>query len=150
MLYDPEHEAVVLIEQFRLPALIAGCSPWQIEAVAGLIDSVETPETVAIRETQEEAGLGLIGDLIPIQRYMPSNGGSDESVWLYCGRVDSTVAAGIYGLADEHEDIRVVVKSLAEIETLLDCGAIESGHTLIGLYWLLRHRGDVRRRWIVD
>jgi len=150
VLYDPEHEAVVLIEQFRLPALIAGCSPWQIEAVAGLIDSVETPETVAIRETQEEAGLGLIGDLIPIQRYMPSNGGSDESVWLYCGRVDSTVAAGIYGLADEHEDIRVVVKSLAEIETLLDCGAIESGHTLIGLYWLLRHRGDVRRRWIVD
>jgi ADP-ribose pyrophosphatase len=149
VLYDPEREAVVLIEQFRLPALLAGSSPWQIETVAGLIDSAETPETVAIRETREEAGLGLVGDLIPIQRYMPSNGGSDESVWLYCGRVDSTAAAGVHGLSDEHEDIRVVVKSLAEIETLLDRGAIESGHTLIGLYWLLRHRGDIRRMWMV-
>jgi ADP-ribose pyrophosphatase len=150
VLYDPERDAVVLIEQFRLPALLAGSSPWQIETVAGLIDSGEPPEAVATRETHEEAGLGLIGNLIPIRRYLPSSGGSDESVWLYCGRVDSTAAAGVHGLPDEHEDIRVLVKSLAEVEALLDSGAIESGHTLIGLYWLLRHRGDVRRMWMVD
>ena len=53
----------------------------------------------------------------------------------------------MHGLAEEHEDIRVVVKTLAEIETLLDQGAIESGHTLIGLYWLLRHRDHLQRLW---
>src|SRR5689334_10776489 len=38
LLYDPERDSVVLIEQFRLAALYGGRSPWQIEAVAGLAD----------------------------------------------------------------------------------------------------------------
>jgi ADP-ribose pyrophosphatase len=150
VLYDPDQESVVMVEQFRLPALLAGSSPWQLETAAGLIDSGETPVAVAIRETQEETGLVPIGAPILIQRYLPSNGGSDESVFLFCGRVDSTVAAGVHGLAEEHEDIRVAVKTLAEIEAMLDQGAIESGHTLIGLYWLLRHRDHLRRLWAVD
>jgi ADP-ribose pyrophosphatase len=147
VLYDPDRDSVVLIEQFRLPALLAGSSPWQLEAAAGLIDSGETPAAVAIRETREETGLALIGEPVPIQRYLPSSGGSDESVFLFCGRVDSSLAAGVHGLAEEHEDIRVVVKTIAEIEAVLDQGAIESGHTLICLYWLLRHRDHLRTVW---
>ena len=147
VLYDPDRESVVLVEQFRLPALLAGSSPWQLEAATGLIDSGETPAAVAVRETQEETGLALIGDPVPIQRYLPSSGGSDESVFLFCGRVDSTVAAGVHGLVEEHEDIRVVVKTLTEIEAILEQGAIESGHTLIALYWLLRHRDLLRQLW---
>jgi len=147
VLYDPDHERIVLVEQFRLPALLAGSSPWQLEAAAGLIDTDETPQEVAVRETHEETGLALIGEPILIQRYLSSSGNSDEGVVLFCGRVDSTSAAGVHGLPEEHEDIRVVVKTLAEIEALLDAGAIESGHTLIGLYWLLRHRDQLRRLW---
>jgi ADP-ribose pyrophosphatase len=147
VLYDPDRESVVLVEQFRLPALLAGGSPWQLEAAAGLVDSDETPGAVAIRETQEETGLVLLSDPVPIQRYLPSAGGSDESVSLYCARVDATAASGVHGLLEEHEDIRVAVKTIAEIESLLDRGAIESGHTLIGLYWLLRHRDHLRRAW---
>jgi ADP-ribose pyrophosphatase len=147
VLYDPDRESVVLVEQFRLPALLAGSTPWQLEAAAGLIGSGETPAAVAIRETQEETGLALIGDPVPIQRYLPSAGGSDESVFLFCGRVDSTAAGGVHGLAEEHEDIRVVVKTLAEIEALIDQGGIESGHTLIALYWLLRHRNRLHQLW---
>jgi ADP-ribose pyrophosphatase len=147
ILYDPNCNSVVLVEQFRLPALLAGSSPWQIEAAAGMIDTDETPEAVAIRETREETGLGLIGEPIVIQRYLPSAGGSDESVVLFCGRVDSALAAGVHGLPEEHEDIRVAVKTLAEIEAMLDAGAIENGHTLIALYWLLRHRDRLQQLW---
>jgi ADP-ribose pyrophosphatase len=147
VLYDPDRDSVVLVEQFRLPALLAGSSPWQIEAAAGMIDTDEAPEAVASRETQEETGLSLIGEPVMIQLYLPSAGGSEESVTLFCGRVDSTLAAGVHGLAEEHEDIRVVVKPVAEVEALLDAGAIENGHTLIGLYWLLRHRDRLRRLW---
>lgn len=147
VLYDPDRDMTVLVEQFRLPALLAGGSPWQLEAAAGLIDAGEAPDAVAIRETREETGLALIGEPIPIQRYLPSSGGSDESVFLFCGRVDSTAAAGVHGLVDEHEDIRVVVKPWAEIEAMLDAGVIESGHTLIALYWLSRHRERLRRLW---
>jgi ADP-ribose pyrophosphatase len=147
VLYDPDHDAVVLVEQFRLPALLAGSSPWQLEAAAGLIDTDETPEAVAIRETHEETGLTLIGEPIGIQRYLSSSGNSDESLALFCGRVDSSAAGGVHGLPEEHEDIRVVVKTFAEIEGLIDAGAIESGHTLIGLHWLLRHRDRLQRLW---
>jgi ADP-ribose pyrophosphatase len=147
VLYDPDLDRVVLVEQFRLPALLAGSSPWQLEAAAGLIDTDETPQAVAERETHEETGLALIGEPVLIQRYLPSSGGSDESVVLFCARVDSTAAAGIHGLPEEHEDIRVVVKTLAEIEALIEAGAIESGHTLIGLYWLFRHRDRLRQLW---
>ena len=147
VLYDPDHDRVVLIEQFRLPALVAGRSPWQLEAAAGLIDTDETPQAVAVRETHEETGLAAIGEPIPIQHYLSSAGNSDEGIFLFCGRVDSTAAAGVHGLPEEHEDIRVVVKTLAEVEVLLDTGAIESGHSLIGLYWLLRHRDRLRRLW---
>jgi ADP-ribose pyrophosphatase len=147
VLYDPDRDSVVLIEQFRLPALLAGSSPWQLEAAAGMIDRDEPPAAVALRETREETGLTLIGEPIMIQRYLPSAGGSDESVVLFCGRVDSTLAAGVHGLPEEHEDIRVVVKPLEEIEALLDAGAMENGHSLIALYWLLRHRDRLRRLW---
>jgi ADP-ribose pyrophosphatase len=147
VLYDPDRDRVVLVEQFRLPALLAGSSPWQLEAAAGMVDTAETPDAVAIRETREETGLALLGEPILIQRYLPSAGGSDESVVLFCGRVDSTMAAGVHGLAEEHENIRVVVKTITEVETMLDAGAIESGHTLIALNWLLRRRDRLRRLW---
>jgi ADP-ribose diphosphatase len=147
VLYDPDREAVVLIEQFRLPALLAASSPRQLEVVAGLVDADETPEAVAVRETREETGLALTGELIPIQRYLPSCGASDESVFLFCARIDSSAAGGVHGAPDEGEDIRTAVKTVAEVETLLDAGLIENGHTLIALYWLLRHRGELCRKW---
>jgi ADP-ribose pyrophosphatase len=148
MLYDPDRDSVVLVEQFRLPALYARLSPWQIEPVAGLVGKDESYEAVARRESQEEAGVQPIGELIPIQRYMPSPGDSDEAVMLFCGRVDSGNAAGIHGLPEEHEDIRVVVKTIAELEAMVEAGQIETGHTLIGCYWLLRHRDRLRRAWL--
>jgi ADP-ribose pyrophosphatase len=147
VLYDPDRDEVVLVEQLRLPALLAGASPWQIEVPAGVVEDGETTVAVAIREIHEETGLVPAGALIPIQRYLPSPGASDESVVLYCARVDSTAATGLHGLPEEGEDIRVVVKSFSEIEALLDAGMIENGHSLVALYWMLRHRERLRRLW---
>jgi ADP-ribose pyrophosphatase len=145
--YDPVRDSVVLVEQLRLPALLAAASPWQIEVPAGLVDPGEQPAAVAAREMREETGLALLGDPVPIQRYLPSPGGSDESVFLFCARVDASLAGGIHGRPDEGEDIRTIVKTMTEVEALLDAGAIENGHTLVALYWLLRHRDELRRRW---
>jgi ADP-ribose pyrophosphatase len=145
--YDPLRDCVVLVEQCRLPAMLANAAPWQVEIPAGLVNAGEQPEMVARREMREETGLALIGDPIPIQRYLPSPGASDESVYLFCARVDASLACGVHGVPEEGEDIRTIVKTVAEIETLLDAGAIENGHTLIGLYWLLRHRDRLRQEW---
>src|SRR5580704_15241399 len=77
VLYDPDRDAVVLIEQFRVAPILGGFSPWLLEVVAGLVDHAdESDESVARRETVEEANLEVIGELIPIQNYLPSPGES--------------------------------------------------------------------------
>jgi len=76
-----------------------------------------------------------------------SSDGLDEAVFLFCGRVDCRGAGGIHGVAAEQEDIRVIVKTVAEVEAMLDKGQIDSAHTLISLYWLLRHRDRLRKEW---
>jgi len=145
--YDPARDEVVLVEQFRLPAHLAGYRAWQIEVVAGIIDKEgESGADVVRREAQEEAGLDLL-DLVPMHRFLVSPGGTTEVLDLYCGRVDSSNAGGIFGLPDEHEDIRAVVKPWDEVLSLLRNGGIENGFTLLALYWLMAHREELRRRW---
>lgn len=140
LLYDPARERVVMIEQFRAPAIGKVANPWLLELVAGLIDKDESPEEVARREAQEEAGCS-VGALLPIARYLPSPGGSDEFVHLFLGIVDSEGLGGIHGLPGEHEDIRVHLVPLAEARALLDGGGINNAATLIALQWLLLNQG---------
>jgi ADP-ribose pyrophosphatase len=147
LLYDPARDELVLIEQFRLAAHLAGFAAWQLEIVAGIIDKNESPAEVAQREAREEAGLAIIGDLVPIHRFLTSPGGSTETVDLFCGRVDSTNAGGVHGLADESEDIRVVVKSVAATMALLAEGGIENGFTLLALHWFAANREALRLNW---
>ena len=144
--YDPVADSLVLIEQFRIGALVAGMSPWLIEVVAGIIEEGEAPEEVARRETQEEAGLEIQA-LMPMCRYLVSPGGSSESVRLYCGRVDSRGAGGIHGLAEEHEDIRVDRVAYGEAMRLLEEGRVTNSVSLIALQWLALHRDRVRAAW---
>src|SRR5262249_48086283 len=67
--YDPERDAVVMIEQFRIGAAAADMPLWQLEFVAGIIDEGETPEAVARREAHEEAGCEIL-DVVPVYRYL--------------------------------------------------------------------------------
>ncbi len=148
LLYDPPRDALVLIEQFRLPAHLTGFPAWELEIVAGIVDrDGEGEAQVARREAREEAGLTVEGELLPIHRFLPSPGGSMESVALFCGRVDSRDAGGIHGLADEHEDIKVVVKSYRETMQLVRADKIGNGIALVALYWLAANRARLRRAW---
>jgi ADP-ribose pyrophosphatase len=147
LLYDPERDTVVLVEQFRLPAHIAGRAAWQLEVVAGMIEEGETPEAVAVRESREESGLEVVGALVPIHSFLPTPGGSTETMTLFCARVDSRGAGGVFGVADEHEDIRVVVLPFAEAMERTRGGAIENGFTLLALWWLLANRERLRTEW---
>lgn len=148
LLYDPERDQLVLLEQFRVGALEFPGGPWLLEIVAGIIDHPgETTAEVARRETIEEAGCELL-DLAPIRQYLVSPGGTSESITLFCGRVDaSAVAPGIRGVAAEHEDIRVHVVSRTEALELLDSGRINSAAPIIALQWLELNRKKLLARW---
>jgi ADP-ribose pyrophosphatase len=148
LLYDPARDAVVLVEQFRLPAHLAGFSAWQLEIVAGLVDhDGESELDVARREAQEEANVVLAGEIEPMHRFLTSPGGTTEAVALFCARIDAAAAGGVHGLADEHEDIKVVMKSFRQAMRLLRAGKIENVFTLAALYWLAANRARLRRAW---
>jgi ADP-ribose pyrophosphatase len=148
LLYDPEADAVVLVEQFRLPAHLAGFPAWQLEVVAGIVDRPgESERDVARREAEEEAGIAIIGEPLPIHRFLTSPGGTTETIDLFCARVDSRGAGGIHGLADEDEDIRVVVMDYREAIRRLRRDAIANAFAIIALYWLTQNRAKLRRRW---
>lgn len=133
--YDPWEDQVVLIEQMRIGALEKSARPWLLELVAGLIDEDELPQQVAHREAQEEAGL-VLRELLPITRYFPSPGGSDELVHLYCALVDSRGAGGVHGLAEEGEDIRVSCWSRPAAIEAMQQGLINNAPSIIALQWL--------------
>jgi ADP-ribose pyrophosphatase len=148
LLYDANRDEVVMVEQFRLAAHLAGVPAWELELVAGIVDREDESEIeLARRETQEEAGLALIGEPEFLHRYMPSTGACTEIVDLFCGHVDARGAGGIHGLADEHEDIKVVVLGFDEAMRHVKADAIKNGPTLLALYWLALNRERLRREW---
>jgi len=146
ILYDPDRDEVGLIEQFRPGALAAGWEPWLIEIPAGIIDLGESPEQVAIREAEEETGL-IVTDPIPARRYLVTPGGSSETMQIFAARIDSTQLKGVYGLAEEAEDIRVFPLAAEEAFQWVESGRICNGMTIIGLEWLQKNREFLRRRW---
>lgn len=148
LLYDPKRDEVVLVEQFRLPALLSGFSGWELEMVAGIIGPKDRdPAAVVIRETKEETGLAIIGRPIEIHRVMPSPGGLSEVFHIFCARVDADHAAGIHGLEHEHEDIKVVVRSFRQAMRAVKSGRIRNATSVLALYWLAANRARLRRRW---
>lgn len=144
--YDPVLDRVVLVEQFRIGALSAGLNPWIIEIPAGIIEPQESPEDVAIRETVEETG-SAPDTIAHICDYLASPGGASEKVSLYCGRIDATDVGGLYGNAEEAEDILVYAKSFADICSGLDLGIYKNAPTLIALQWLVLNRDRLRVEW---
>jgi len=133
--FDPVRRNVVLIEQFRIGAIDDEHSPWIWESVAGVVESGEVDDEVAIRESREEAGCD-IKQLHRICQYYVSPGGTTERCTLYCGIVDSEGLGGIHGLPDENEDIRVEVVDVEKAYRWLDEGNIKSSATIIALQWL--------------
>jgi len=144
--YDPARDEVVLIEQFRAGAIGAPGHPWLLEPVAGIIEAGETHEEVVRREALEEAGLE-IRDLIGVCAYFVSPGGTTERCRVFVGRVETGDAGGVFGRADEGEDIKVHVVPFARIRGLLDGEHRFASHTVIALQWLALNRDAVRRRW---
>jgi len=147
LLYDPRRDEVVMIEQFRVGAHADPRGPWLLEIVAGLIEPGETAAEVAQREAAEEAGC-TIGDLLPMTSFYTSPGQTAQRTHLFLGRVDSTSACGIHGLADEGEDIRVVCLPVVDALARVDNGGIDSAWPLIALFWLARHHRRVRQQWL--
>lgn len=147
LLYDPQHDKVVLVEQFRIGAAGFAHPPWLLETIGGLQSDGETDESVARREAIEEANCE-IGRLKKICEFMVSPGISVDRIKLYCGEVDSTHAEGVHGLDHEGEDIRVVVMDAVEAIGELYQGRANSTSIIIALQWLTMNKASLKEEWL--
>jgi ADP-ribose pyrophosphatase len=146
LMYDPQRDEVVLIRQFRAGAYAAGHHPWVWEVVAGIIEENETAEQMIRRESVEEANLE-VGELLPIASVMLTPGACSEACRVFLGRVDSSKAGGVFGLAEEQEDILVKVLPFADAYALVERNEVDNAVGVIALQWLALHRDEVRKRW---
>ena len=155
LMYDPGIDTLVFIEQFRPGALAASASPWYdetqspwlIEIVAGIIEEGEDPAEVVRREAMEEAGCKVL-DLEFISHYLVTPGGSSESMFAFCGKVDASAVGGFHGLADEGEDIRVFTMSPEEAFEAVASGRIQNSMTMIPVLWFRSNRENLRSKWL--
>lgn len=143
--YDPVRDRVLLIEQFRAGPMARGdAAAWQLEAIAGRIDAGETPEQAGRREAVEEAGLTL-GTLLPVAQYYPSPGIITEYLYSYVGLVDLPDGiAGVFGQAEEAEDIRGHLISFEWMMELVASGEISNSPLILTALWLQRERARIR------
>ena len=147
LLYEPDTHTVIVVNQFRVPTLIARrrdnpetTDGWITEAVAGMIDPGETAEEAIIRETLEETGYRINKPEL-ICKFFSSPGGTSERIFLYFSEVSEVDRVGAGG-GVHGEDVRVVRRSTHELFAQLEKRQIEDPKLAIGVYWL---QGHIRR-----
>ena len=144
LLYNSDSRRVLLVEQFKYPTYEHGPG-WILEAVAGIVEPDETPESALRREVLEEVGYE-IGTLEPIATFYVSPGGSSERVFLHYAEVTDAGKVGDGGgVGAEGEDIRTVELTLEELDRLLATGSIQDAKTLVGVQWLKRRLDSAER-----
>lgn len=141
VLYDPKHQLIGLVEQFRIGVLVdeGEQSPWCHEVVAGMAEVGETHEQVILRELEEEAAIRPY-HLQKICDYYSSPGGTNERLTLYCALADLSKAGGVFGLEEEGEDIRMAVLAENDVFSALYSGQYNNAATLLCLQWLQLHK----------
>lgn len=139
VVYDPQQHLIGLVEQFRIGLIDSDGCAWCKEVVAGMAEKGESDEEVMHRELWEEAGITPTA-LHRICDYYSSPGGTNERLTLYCALADLRKAGGIYGLPEEHEDIRFSVYDEDDVLNHLYDGEYNNAATLICLQWLAANR----------
>jgi nudix-type nucleoside diphosphatase (YffH/AdpP family) len=143
--YDPVRDRVLVVEQFRSGPYARGDSqPWQIEAIAGRIDTGETPEDAARREAVEEAGLTL-GALLSVAQYYPTPGICAEYLYSYVAVTDlPDGSAGVFGVEGEAEDIRGHLIGFDALMALISSGEVSNAPLILTAFWLHARRAELR------
>ncbi|MDO9710970.1 NUDIX domain-containing protein [Paracraurococcus lichenis] len=133
--HDPQRGTVLLIRQFRLPALLGGDGPRLVEACAGLVDPGEDPEGTVRKEAEQEMGVRLSA-LRSVMALYSSPGVVAEKVHLFTATYTPASRLGPGGgLPEEGEEIEVLELPLEEAWRMVRRGEIVDAKTVL----LLQH-----------
>lgn len=126
-----EHGTMIMIEQYR-KALERSI----IEIPAGKLEPGEKPEKTALRELEEETGLGC-KELKHITTFSTSPGFADEIIHIYS-------ATGLYKIeesaaVDDDEFVEMLDVSVEEAEEMMADGRIYDAKTAFAVLWMKQY-----------
>jgi GDP-mannose pyrophosphatase NudK len=134
LLYDPSRATVILVRQFRMPALVNGGHEHLIEVCAGKLEG-DNPMACIVKEAEEETGIAVREPRCLFEAYMSPGSFSEKITFFaaqYCEQ-DRTGRGG--GVANSDEDIEILEMTLDEALAMIDSGEIIDGKTIILLYY---------------
>lgn len=137
LLYNPTTNKVILSKQFRAPVYVHGISEgFSIEVVGGAIDENESPDSAAIRETEEEVGYKIDG-VKRISTVFLSPGIVNEKVHLFIGEYsDENKTENGGGVIAEGEEIEVLETEFSEALKMIEDEEIIDARTIMLLQYL--------------
>lgn len=123
-------DRIVLVKQFRYPAVRNGDDGFLWEIPAGMMDDGEDPEETARRELQEETGEEGMNFERLFMMYL-SPGVLDERMHLFrCSIPECDGLASIGGRAAEHENLLIGSFGNDEITAMIREGTIRDSKTI--------------------
>ncbi len=126
-----EDEKVVLIEQYR-----QGTEEVTLEIPGGMVDENEEPSKAAERELTEETGF-VPKEMIYLGKSRPNP--AIQSNWIYHFYAKDCYETGNTQF-DEHEDIRVKLVNVNEVENLIESEKISHSLVVNGFYRFEKYR----------
>jgi ADP-ribose pyrophosphatase len=148
--YDPVRDEVVIINEMRAGALVAGDDPYSDAVVAGCLEENEDPIEAARREWREETkGADELRDAVLVHKgAFASPGACSEKIAFVFGIVDASKAGGVAGLAEEAENIKTVVMPATEfIRHAVDGGFNDLKTSYAGCWFGLK-REEIRAKYL--
>ncbi len=134
LLYNRDQNTVLLVKQFRLPAMLNGHDGFLIEAPAGLLEGLDPAERMRA-ELEEETGYSVSKLTLAFDTFM-SPGSVTEKLACFIGTYsakDQVSAGG--GHPDEGEDIEVLHIPFEDALAMIASGEIADAKTIM----LLQH-----------
>jgi nudix-type nucleoside diphosphatase (YffH/AdpP family) len=122
---------VLLVRQFRMPALANGDTPWLVEAIAGIVEEGKDAAATVRAEAEQETG-HAIHDLRPVGSFYTSPGACAEIIALFLAAYDPAARSGAGGgLAEEGEDIEVLDLPFEHAWAMVATGEIRDAKTVL-------------------
>ncbi|MEP9354825.1 NUDIX domain-containing protein [Xanthobacter sp. KR7-65] len=137
--YDPARDLVVLIRQFRLSAHLSADRGNLVEIVAGLVEAGESEEAAARRECLEETGVAPRA-ILPMLRFTPTPGLTDEMATLFLGIVDADALPERAGARHETEMTQPFAVPVDAALAAIAEGRCINGFLILALQWLALNR----------
>lgn len=143
--YDPVRHEIVMVNELRAGALLAGNDPYIDNLVTGSIKPNETAIAAGTREMKEETGLELHAAVLITDGIFTSPSGVTEKTSIVFGIVDTSKAGGTHGLVHEKEDLKTVILPADKFIRRAERGCIKDLRSVAAAFWFAAHKDGLRQ-----